>query len=77
MQIFVASIEHSEGTNLYAARSATELQRQLAIYCREEWSAIGLDGDPTTMRDKDVIDDYFEAMEGEESYHIETVDLED
>lgn len=73
--VHVATIDHRNGTNLYARRTESALIAQIAEYCRTDWPAdLELPED-----DAEAVDVYFEHMGngGEEWLCREEINLGD
>lgn len=66
MKIWIASVSHRHGGNVYAATTRALLEREVARYCREWWKEIGDDPAPSPdMTDDQIISTYFDAQEDE------------
>ncbi|WP_454287213.1 hypothetical protein [Rhizobium arsenicireducens] len=76
INIFVGTIDHNHGRNIYVGPTSQHVADQIADFCRE-WAAtedVTLNDDMTT---DEVIDTYFEACYHDESYLIDgPVELE-
>lgn len=76
--IHVGVIRHKTGSNHYAAKSKAGLEKQVADFCREWWK----DAYPDEhhghqgLKDRAVINAYFNAMEGVESFDTGSAELE-
>jgi hypothetical protein len=67
-RVWVATVHHKHGSNVYTAATEQMLMRELAEYCRESWKdAVGCDetvpSEPPEG-DQAAIDLYFQALEG-------------
>jgi hypothetical protein len=74
--VHVAMINHKHGTDLYAALTREELDRQLYEYVVQWWEAEGFEG-KIPADHKEAVEAYFEAMseqiDGEYLYSDEIV----
>ena len=70
--IWVLQITHKHGDDFWTFGDEQAALDRLAIWARQWWHDEGLDGDPTQLRDDEVISDYFGRMEerGREFYDI-------
>lgn len=64
-EIHVGTIDHRRGTNRYVALTREALMAEIAGYCREWWSEIDDERDPTDMQDEAIAASYFEDNPGE------------
>ncbi|MGQ7794447.1 hypothetical protein ACUN0C_18735 [Faunimonas sp. B44] len=74
-KIWVASITHSYGTDLYAARTKKGLLRQIHAYVEEWWEDEGL-GTEMPHDTEEAISEYFERVEDEQCDY-EEVEMEE
>jgi hypothetical protein len=77
--VWVASVDHKHGTNLYAAATQPGIWALLADYCREWWDKDG-PKEPlaVTLSDQKTVEAYFAWMAeigGSEGYTISEVGL--
>ncbi|MGQ7794497.1 hypothetical protein ACUN0C_18995 [Faunimonas sp. B44] len=63
-KIWVASITHNYGTDLYAARTKKGILRQIHAYVEEWWEHEGLEG-PMPDDEEEAISEYFEHVDDE------------
>lgn len=77
MQIFVATITHKHGTNVYTSETSEGIHKQIADYCREWWEETVMGKIPSD--DSKITDVYFayhaEEYDTDEYYEVETVTL--
>jgi len=60
LDIHVGHIEHRHGNNFYAAFSREALMAEIAEFCRECWSEIKCERDPSTVSDEEAASLYFD-----------------
>lgn len=70
-KIWVGTISHEYGSNMYASRTQAGLLAQVADFCRSYWAEHG-DETPPTSDDMLCIDTYFEDNQDESLDYGET-----
>lgn len=73
--VYIARVVHKHGSDIYAAFSAEDRDRQLSIYCKENWSEI-VDEDSVPenfagMSDREITSLYFGIMQDNEREWVE------
>ena len=64
MVIYAAVINHKHGSNLELALTDVELQAQIYVYVKDNWSELDTE-DPLPEKHTEAIETYFELEEGE------------
>lgn len=78
MDIFVVSVTHRHGTDLFAATTREGALGALANYVRDSWEGEHTPGSPQDHADDDsLVDAYFryQRNHGEETYALESIEL--
>ena len=76
--VYVATIEHEHGTNVYVGATYRAALHCVAAFCRDWWSEVGkTDAPPPDMDDSRIVATYFAAQRilCGESYAIEPVEV--
>ena len=74
MIIFVATISHRHGFNVYAATTHDSALGLVADYCREWWPDIDAKGSPPAD-DNEAVNRYFDNTANEEYFDITETEL--
>lgn len=74
LDIHVGTIDHKEGTSVYAAFSRATLMAEMAVFCREWWNDAEIDVDYLTLSDEETVQTYFNDR-GEDFYTTDKVSL--
>ena len=65
IKVYVALVNHRHGTDVFCGSTEAEQLFKLANWCREWWCDTELN-EPPPEDDNTCVDQYFEAMEGQE-----------
>ncbi len=74
LDIHVGTIDHKEGTSIYAAFSRATLMAEMAVFCREWWKDAEIDVDYLTLSDEEIVQTYFNDR-SEDFYTTDKVSL--
>ena len=77
MELQVLHIWHRHGDDYWVFRARDDARGRLSQWAKEWWSKEGLSGDPAVLSDNEIIEQYFNALEGREGYRLAEVELEE
>jgi hypothetical protein len=75
LPVYIARVVHKHGSDIYAALSEADRDRQLSEYCQENWHEIadesGIPANPAGMSDHEICSLYFEVLAEDEREWVE------
>lgn len=76
MQVYVLQIDHKHGTSISAFTTEQLAEHWVADFCREWWDHENVEGNPPD-NDSECITQYFNHIDGRESWEIHTCTLDE